>query len=211
MIRFNNVCFAPAGKPVFSGFSLDVKPGEKVVVKGPSGVGKTTLLRMLLGVTAPDAGGVTIAGRAVDAHNCWELRRRMAYAPQELALLERTGRDFLGYAFSLRANREPGLDPDRLAGLLQYFGLSDSHLDSLLGDLSGGERQRLDLIAAILLDRDILLLDEPTASLDPAMKDKVVAWVLCECDKTVLVISHDDVWSRHCDQGLRVVEFGGGS
>ena len=209
MLKFDDVGFSTAtGNPIFSGFSLVVETGEKVVVQGSSGVGKTTLLRMLLGVASPDSGEVSINGRIVDEDSCWELRHLLAYVPQEIVPLERTAREFLDYAFSLNANRDSGLDSEHLAGLMRYFELPESHLDSTMTDLSGGERQRLGLIAAILLDRDILLLDEPTASLDGVMKEKVVTWILCECRKTVLVISHDDIWARQ-DGGLRIVNFGG--
>jgi len=198
-IVFDHVSFIPQGKEVFTDFSLSLNAGEKTVIQGPSGSGKSTLLYMLLGIVPLHSGTVRINGCEVNERSCWELRKNLAYLPQNISIFEADGRQFLDHIFNLGINRDNSPSSTQLSELLDYFELSENHLDSPVSQLSGGERQRLGLIAAILLNRDIMLLDEPTAALDSNMKNKVVEWTRKVSRKTILVISHDEVWNRQYD------------
>ncbi len=83
-IVFDHVSFIPQGKEVFTDFSLSLNAGEKTVIQGPSGSGKSTLLYMLLDNVSPHHGTVKINGREVNERSCWELRRNLAYLPQNI-------------------------------------------------------------------------------------------------------------------------------
>lgn len=143
---------------------LEVRRGETLAIVGPSGAGKTTLLRLLALVDQPTDGHVRLFGQATAGlATPIELRRRLAMVFQRPALLTRTVRANVTYGLRLRSER-PATDP--LNGLLKELGL-DGLERRVATKLSGGERQRVALARALALDTEVLLLDEPTAHLDP--------------------------------------------
>jgi len=196
MIVFDDVSVNFAGKVVLKNFSIEVQPGDKVVFQGKSGIGKSTLFRLVLGFTRPSAGNILFEDEPIDKCSVWKLRRRIAYVSQDLDIGEGTVREVIEQAFAFKANLD---SPDReteLAGLLQYFEMTEDILDEDFSDLSGGEKQRTAIIIAVLLGRDIFLLDEITSALDDAMKEKVINYFLDRKDWTVLAISHDREWEH---------------
>jgi ATP-binding cassette subfamily C protein CydD len=164
--------------PVLRDLDLEVKAGEAVAVTGPSGVGKTTLLRLLQGQLTPEAGGIWVDGRPLVELDLEAWRARIGWMSQHPRLLAATLRD------NLRVARQDAGD-DELAEALTFAGLRpwlaalENGLDTLLGEggrtVSGGQLRRLAL-ARLRLRREatLLLLDEPTASLDDDTQDLVL-------------------------------------
>lgn len=170
---------------VLAGVDLAVTPGRITALVGPNGCGKTTLVKIVLGLTHADAGRVTIDGRALDGD--WRYRERIGYMPQLPRFPENlTGRDVLALIDDLRA---PGGRRDRT--LLDGLAL-EAQLDKPLRTLSVGNRQRINAALAFLYDPDVLILDEPTAGLDPTaaglLKDHVRR--ARARGRTVIVTSH---------------------
>ncbi len=200
VIEWRGVTLGFGGRVVLRDFSLAVAEGERVVIRGASGVGKSTLFRVLLGFEAVDAGAVFFRGRAVDTDSVWAVRREVAYVPQAVALGAGTVRAAIESVLGCRANRGRDFD-DRV---IEDLGLARAVLGQDIAGLSGGERQRVGLAIALTLGRKVFLLDEPTAALDVESRRAVVGrFAKLPADCAVVVISHDEAW----DPGARVVSM----
>jgi Cu-processing system permease protein len=159
MIEITNVSKRYGRRVALSTVSLTLRPGEITLLLGANGAGKSTLLRCLLGITDFD-GEIRVAGRDPRTHGR-EVRALVGYMPQSGGLhLDLTVGDTMRWYAAIR--RAPA---DRVGALLAEAGLS-GHSEALVGDLSGGLRQRLGFALALLTDPDILVLDEPSSSLD---------------------------------------------
>ncbi|MDI7252972.1 ABC transporter ATP-binding protein [Candidatus Solincola sp.] len=206
MILYDKVSFTPGGQRVLEDFRLEVRRGEKVLVYGKSGVGKSTLLRMLLGFVLPSSGCVYFEGRRIDPGSVWEARRRIAYVSQDLDLSRGKAGDFVAGVFALRANRGRAHMDEDFAAAMEWLELDRGILDKGMTDLSGGERQRLALALALSLGRDVFLLDEVTSAVDPRMKERIARRFASMESATVLAVSHDVTWLKV--GGMRVVRLG---
>lgn len=154
--------------------------GDRVAITGPSGSGKSVFLRALALLDPLDAGRIMWHGAAVQRAAIPRYRRDVAYIRQRPALLDGSVEDNLRYPFGLRAYRDVRFDRARAASLAAQAGRGDDFLDKSAGELSGGEAQITALIRVLQLAPEVLLLDEPTASLDPessrAIEGLVHAW-----------------------------------
>lgn len=190
------------GTHVIGRYCASVDQGERVLLAGPSGSGKSTLLHSIMGFVPLVSGQCRILGQAMDAKSVWQLRRHLAMVPQEPQLGEGSVEEILLRPFSFRANAHLKSPTQRISRLLERLGLSRSTLGASVQTLSGGERQRIAIIAALLLDRDILLMDEPTSALDPDIRQAVLSTLSEEGPPTLVVVSHDEDWETWVDRSL---------
>ncbi|MEU8946190.1 thiol reductant ABC exporter subunit CydD [Streptomyces sp. NPDC048489] len=191
-----------------SGVSFSVAPGETVALVGPSGVGKSTLLDVLLGFVEPTAGRVRVGGTDLTDGDLAEWRSRVAWVPQRPHL-------FAGsIAENVRLAR-PDADDTAVrraladAGALEFVDALPGGAGTVLGEdgggLSAGQRQRLALARAFLADRPVLLLDEPTASLDGTTEAEIVAAVRrLAVGRTVLLVVHRPALLEAADRVVRL-------
>lgn len=170
---------------VLRGLDLVVAAGRTTAILGPNGAGKTTFLKMILGLTKPDGGTLLFDGTPVNG-DC-RYRSRIGYMPQLARFPENlTGRELIAMVRDLRGATGPCDDE-----LIPAFEL-EPQLDKRLRTLSGGTRQKINAVLAVLFRPELLILDEPTAGLDPVasslLKDKILA--LRAQGRTCLVTSH---------------------
>lgn len=172
------------------GFSLSLEAGDKVTLAGASGCGKSSVLKTLHGFLKPTSGEIRIEGELLNESTVWELRKRMAYVPQEPPLPGETVKECLYTAFTYSANRHLQGNLKKLPEFYQRFRLKSDISNQLISDLSGGEKQRIAIISALLLERRILLLDEASSALDPETSAHISAY-LSDCEElTVLSVNH---------------------
>lgn len=142
---------------------LEVNRGEILALIGPSGAGKTTLLRLLLFLEIPSAGTIHFEGSPLTGMPPLELRRRLGAMFQRTILLDTSVRDNVAFGLQLRGERTRARQVEQLLDRLGLKALADERARTL----SGGEAQRVALARALAIDASVLLLDEPTANLDP--------------------------------------------
>jgi ABC-type multidrug transport system ATPase subunit len=190
---------------LFQDFNLRLEPGEKVTLVGPSGCGKSTLMRCILGFVVPDTGLIRVFGADLTPGSAWELRPRMAYVPQEPELGSGRVRTIVDGVLAFRNNRHLQARREHIPQLLERLLLPVSILDKHAAELSGGEKQRIALMLALVLERELLLLDEVTSALDKNAKHAVMQMLREMEYVSMLGIAHDQEWLDFAD---RVVEMG---
>jgi thiol reductant ABC exporter CydC subunit len=186
--------YAPDERPALDGIDLRLEPGRRVALVGPSGAGKTTVVNLLVRFLDPEAGRVTLAGRDLREYRQEDIRRSVAVAGQDSHLFSTTIRE------NVCLGREDATDDEiedalRQARILDWVRALPDGWETLVGEegreLSGGQRQRLVVARALLADASVLVLDEPTAHLDPPTAERLVNDVLDAAgDRSVLLITH---------------------
>jgi ATP-binding cassette subfamily C protein CydD len=187
-------------EPALNGFDLELRPGEVVALTGPSGAGKSTALAVLLGFVEPERGVVVAGGSAADEFDPVAWRRQFAWVPQRPGLRLGTVAD------NVRLGR-PDASDDEVRLALITAGAGELALDKPVGEqgqlLSGGQQRRVALARALITDAPVLLLDEPTAGLDPDAEATVVAG-LRSTGRTVLMVAHRPALIAAADRTVSV-------
>lgn len=202
-LEFRNIQLKYDQRLIFSGFNLEIEQYEKVLFCAPSGRGKTSLVKMLLGFVVPEAGEIYVDGIRLSGETANGIRSKICYVSQDADIPKGIVRDVFAAVFKFSVNRHLNYQETVLSDWLETMALPQDTLEKNVDALSGGERQRLALILGILLDRDIWILDEITTGLDLGLKTKMVE-LLLSYNKTILVVSHDDIYQK---RGLREVSW----
>lgn len=206
---------------VLDSIDLDIADGERVAIIGPSGTGKSTLLRSLNYLDRPDSGVIRISDLTVDAATATSaqilaLRRRTSFVFQNYALFaNKTARENVSEAL-ITVQRKPRAEAEaRADAILRETGLSDK-AGSFPAALSGGQAQRVGIGRAMALDAALMLLDEPTSALDPEWVGEVLDLLrrVAERRQTMLIVTHEMKFAREIADrvifmdGGRIVEQG---
>lgn len=203
------------GAHVIDNIDLKISEGERVVVIGPSGTGKSTLLRCLNFLDRPQAGKITIGDLTVDAASASRadilaLRRRAAFVFQNYALFaNKTAKENIMEALVTVQKRPRAEAEERALAVLAETGLSDK-ADSYPAALSGGQQQRVGIGRAMAQGADLMLFDEPTSALDPEWVGEVLDLMrqVAERKQTMLIVTHEMQFAREIAD--RVVFMHGG-
>ena len=218
-IRFEQVGFryADASAPVFEELTLEIQPGQTVALVGPSGGGKSSFVKLLLGLYRPQQGRILLDGQDVAACTRASVRQAIALVPQDPALFHRTIADNLAYGApnSTRGQIHEAARRARLDAMIH--GLPNGY-ETLVGErgikLSGGERQRVAIARALAASRPVLVFDEATSSLDTANEHAIQqALQQAMAGRTTIIVAHRLSTVRHADRILvfdrgRIVEDG---
>lgn len=205
----DNVTFGYGEKPVIENASLTIPAGQLTVITGPSGVGKTTITDLLLGLLTPQSGTVRVDGVPLQELDVMAWRSMLGYVPQELAL----------FHDSVLANvtlGDPAFDATaaeealRLAGAWGFVAALPNGIEQVVGErgtmLSGGQRQRIALARALVIKPKLLILDEVTSALDPETEAAICANVRqLSGQVSIVAITHRPIWVELAD---RVYEVG---
>ena len=164
MLSIRNLALSRAGKRVLRDINLELAGGELLVVIGPSGSGKSSLLRCINRLNEIDSGVILLEGRSIHELPVSALRRKVGMIFQKTAAFEGTVADNIAYGAQLQGT---ALSRSRIADLMRQASLDEALAGEPAQSLSGGQEQRLAIARALALDPTLLLLDEPTSALDP--------------------------------------------
>ncbi len=204
--------YAEDGPPILDDVGLELRPGGSVALVGASGAGKTTVVNLLLRFLDPVSGRITLAGRDLREYRQEDVRRAIAVAGQDAYLFSTTIRE------NVRIGRTGASDDEiedalRRACVWDWVSSLPDGADTLVGEegmqLSGGQRQRVALARALLSDAPVLVLDEPTAHVDPETAEPLVRDILAAAgDRSILLITHRPEGLDLVDQVVELVAAG---
>jgi len=193
MIQFENVYLSFDTGVVFNNLSFSIKTGEHACIAGPSGSGKSSALKIIQGYLVPGQGKVLVKGLPLNKIKVKEIRTKIAYVPQNINLPVANGKELtklIGYSTNFEV----------IENYIQQLGLPKNMFLRSFGQMSGGQKQRIIIAVCLSLKREILLLDEPTSSLDDKSINKLITVINDLTNVTVVSASHNPKWIKAMDQ-----------
>lgn len=201
-IVFDDVCFSYSDDSHVSNINMQIKKGECVVVAGESGAGKSTSLKLLLGIMSPDSGRIYLKCKNTEIDLGKDTRSLFAYVPQGNLILSGTIRENIAFSHP-DASEDAIIAAAKVAQIWDFISTLDNGLDTVLGEkglgLSEGQTQRISIARAILHDAPILLLDESTSALDSQTEKNLLDAIRKMTNKTCIIVSHKQAAFDICD------------
>ncbi|HNQ69373.1 MAG TPA: ABC transporter ATP-binding protein [Bacteroidales bacterium] len=193
MIEFKNISLNFDNKPVFVDFSAKIEINQHTCFAGASGKGKSTILKLIQGYVLPQKGEIAVHGLGLNAENIAAVRSQLAYIPQNIHLPVDNGSDLvkmLGFESK----------HDLILDYCSQMGLEKEFYTRKFDQMSGGQKQRLIVAVCLSLERQIILMDEPTASLDAESTEELLKVIRNLKNKTIVSASHNPVWIESADK-----------
>lgn len=206
MIEFElkNLGLSNSEKVILDDINLTIEKGSYLTITGPSGSGKSSLLRILAGLVSYNKGSLLFQGRDLKDMDPVLYRRQVSYCFQQPVLFGQTVRDNMTFPFEIR---NISFDQEKVLFALSRLNLGHEFLDKPIKELSGGEKQRVALVRNLLFEPQVLLLDEVSSGLDEKTK-KLVRTFLKELNSngvTLIEVTHDQAELEQAEQLLKIV------
>lgn len=186
-------------RELFAGLDINFKVGEIHGLIGKSGSGKSTIINMICGFDFPDRGKVLIDGKIAEAQDFKMLRTCTAYVPQNVNIIgSGKVRETIQCSFEFKINKAKRPNDEQILSVIKNLGLDENILESEFKSTSGGEKQRISIAIATLLDKQIMMFDEPSSGLDDRSKEIVAAYISNLRDKIIIISTHDLILKEIC-------------
>lgn len=195
MIHFRNITLSFDNKEILKNFTIEIPDKQHLCFAGPSGIGKTTLLKMIQGFIIPQKGEILIDGKILSPETINKIRFQITYIPQNTNLPLKNA-DELIKLLNLK---------NKYSEILEHcykLGLEKQIIDQNFDQISGGQKQRLIIAICLSLNRKIILMDEPTSSLDKESIEKIIYFTQKLKNKTIISTSHNNLWIENADKTI---------
>ncbi len=210
-VDINGLMFSYGTERIFDNMSMKVRRNEKIIVRGRSGRGKSTLLKLLMGFYPVEPGQIRIYGKDINAYDLWQLRGMMTYISQNSYLFEGTVAENIAYGSngSVPKTREEIVRAAKSAYADEFIRKLPNGYDTVISaggeNLSGGQKQRIAIARAFLKDAPILLMDEPFSALDIVSEQKINEAVRkLMTDRAVIMVSHRETGTDDFDRVIQI-------
>ena len=205
-VQFNNVNYSyeKSNKKILKNINLTIKKNQKVGITGPSGSGKSTLLSLILGLIEPNSGLIQCDGMNIFKNlDFWH--QKIGYVPQSIHLIDDSIKNNICYGVNEEEINENNLqNAIKISEIGQFISDMPNKIDTWIGydgaRISGGQLQRIGIARAMYLNPSILILDEPTSSLDRENEEKIISGLFSIPNITIILISHNQKILDKCDQ-----------
>ena len=204
IFELDNLGLVSPEKIILEEISLSVEAGAHLTITGPSGSGKSSLLKLLAALVSPSSGRIVYQGRDLEDLDPVAYRREVSYCFQQPLLFGQTVRDNMAFPFEIR---QLPFDQERVLSALARLNLGPEFLEKPIKELSGGEKQRVALVRNLLFEPKVLLLDEVSSGLDEQTKLLLRAFLkdLHQEGVTLIEVTHDQKEIEAADQLLTIV------
>ena len=205
IFELDNLSLVSPEKIILEEISLSVEAGEHLTVTGPSGSGKSSLLKLLAALVSPSSGRIVYQGRDLEDLDPVTYRREVSYCFQQPVLFGQTVRDNMVFPFEIR---HLPFDQERVLAALARLNLGPEFLEKPIKELSGGEKQRVALVRNLLFEPKVLLLDEVSSGLDEKTKTLLRTFLtdLHQAGVTLIEVTHDQREIEAAGRLLTIVE-----
>ena len=197
MLECRNLSLRLNEQTIISRLNFRISSGEKILLKGPSGPGKTSILHLIMGFIPPTDGELIWKLADYNKLNISTIRRDIAWVPQNFSHLgSDSALTHIDNIFNYQINKASRPDLNYIRSIAELLDLTPEHLKKKFSQLSGGEAQRIAILTAILLNRELTLMDEPTSALDYRTADKAMNLII-NSTKALICISHSSDFDKY--------------
>ena len=205
IFELDNLGLVSPEKMILEGISLSIEEGEHLTITGPSGSGKSSLLKVLAGLVSPSSGRLFYQGQDLEDLDPVSYRREVSYCFQQPVLFGQTVRDNMAFPFEIR---QILFDQEKVLAALARLDLGPEFLEKPIKELSGGEKQRVALVRNLLFEPKVLLLDEVSSGLDEKTKTLLRTFLndLHQAGVTLIEVTHDQREIEEAEHLVTIVE-----